>query len=143
MRRNKFKSTRKFERLEDRRLMAADIGVDNDVLQLEGTDNGDEIVITANPNDADEVLVTIRDRATGQLLEECDVEIDDFNEIEVHALGGNDVVRNFTDIRAKLFGESGDDTLESRGGNDDFNGGVGNDTMTGGRGNDTYFFDGL
>jgi Ca2+-binding RTX toxin-like protein len=141
MRRNSFK-TRRFERLEDRRLMAADIDVDNHILQIEGTDNGDEIVITANPSDSGEVLVTIKDRATGQVLEDCDVDIDDFNEIEVHALGGDDVVRNFTDIRAKLFGEAGDDTLESRGGNDEFTGGAGNDGMSGGRGNDTYFFAG-
>jgi hypothetical protein len=41
MRRNKFQSLRKFERLEDRRMMAADIDFDDDddILTIECTNN--------------------------------------------------------------------------------------------------------
>ena len=47
MRRNKFKS-RKFENLEDRRLMVGDIDLDDGVLFIEGTDNDDVIIISEN-----------------------------------------------------------------------------------------------
>jgi hypothetical protein len=45
MRRNKFKSLRKFERLENRWMMAADIDLDDDVLTIEGTSYDDYITI--------------------------------------------------------------------------------------------------
>jgi Ca2+-binding RTX toxin-like protein len=144
MRRQNFRPRRRFERLEDRRMMAADIEIENDILHIEGTENRDLIVITADPDDpVDEVLVTITNLETGEILEQEDEEIEDFNEIIVDALAGDDIVRNFTDIRAKLFGNTGSDTLESRGGDDVLEGGTGTDTLIGGRGNDTYVFAGL
>ena len=50
----------KFEDLEDRRLMAASIDLDNDNIRIEGTDDDDTIEISYNFQ-SHEVLVSIRD----------------------------------------------------------------------------------
>jgi Ca2+-binding RTX toxin-like protein len=143
MRRNTFKTRRKFERLEDRRMMAGDLDLiseEDDVLYILGTSGNDEIVIAADPEDSEDVLITVRDRDTGEILDEGDRT--GFTRIEVRAGDGNDIVTNETDIRASLFGEIGNDTLESGDGNDHLEGGVGNDILIGGLGNDTYVYQG-
>jgi Ca2+-binding RTX toxin-like protein len=150
MHRNTFK-TRRFERLEDRRLMAADIDLDNGTLDIQGTENNDLIYIESNPADADEVLVTIKDRLTNAVLEQEDYDREDVQKIVVHALGGDDNVFNVTDIQAELYGGAGDDYITSgagndylygEAGNDDLSGGRGNDHLHGGSGNDGYYFSG-
>jgi Ca2+-binding RTX toxin-like protein len=142
MRRNKFK-TRKFERLEDRRMMTT-VNVDDGVLFIEGSEDRDLIVIENALDNGDPVVkVTITN--LDDLDDDPRVEIRDeqITRIEVHGLEGDDTIRNQTDLGAQMFGESGNDTLESGDGNDEFRGGVGNDIMIGGRGDDTYFFEGL
>jgi Ca2+-binding RTX toxin-like protein len=144
MRRNKFNSLRKFERLEDRRMLAADSYLDNGVLSIEGTENDDLIWIQYTyENFPNQVVVTFRDPVTEAVLERDYWNVADFDEIEAHALGGNDEVRNMTNIGARLFGEGGDDTLGGQEGNDVLEGGLGNDTLNGGLGDDTYVFAGL
>ena len=118
MRRNKFNSLRRFERLEDRRMMAADIDLDNGLLSIEGTGNDDIIEIRVNPEDSDEVLVTIKNAITGQLLDDEDYDRDDIDEIYVDALGGNDQVYNRIDVRAEMYGRGGVDFLISGNAND-------------------------
>jgi Ca2+-binding RTX toxin-like protein len=140
MRRNKFNSLRRFERLEDRRLMAADIDLDNGVLTIEGTDNRDLIVIEANPQDADEILVTIKDASNNYaVLEQEDYDLDDVQEIVAYGFGERDSLLNYTDIRAQLYGGAGNDYLMSAGGSDLLDGGADNDQLIGGGGNDDLY----
>jgi Ca2+-binding RTX toxin-like protein len=151
MRRNKFNRVRKFERLEDRRMMAADIDFDDGVVTVEGTDNRDQIVISANPKDSDEILVRVINLRTGELLEQEDYDREDVDRIDAYGFGANDVILNDTDIESRQFGGGGDDelyggsgidTLDGGANNDRLEGGRGNDTLTGGTGNDTYVFAG-
>jgi Ca2+-binding RTX toxin-like protein len=147
MRRNKFNTHRRLEKLEDRRMMAADIDFDNGILNIQGTENQDKIVIAADPQDADRVLVTISNRQTGQVLEDRDFDLEDIDRIDAYGLGGNDEIRNEIYVQARLYGAGGDDILISRGLDDLLDGGANNDTLDGGRGaddliggtgNDTY-----
>ncbi len=137
MRRNKFNKLRKFENLEDRRMMTADISLDNGVLLIEGTENQDLIVIAADPQDADEVLVTITNRQTGEVLEQEDYDREDITRIEAFGFGNNDLIRNDTDIQSLLDGGTGDDELIGGGGIDTLEGGSNDDTLEGRGGNDT------
>lgn len=143
MRRNKFKTRRKFERLEDRRMMAADISDSDDVVTVIGTDNRDEIVIQAKPNDPNKVLITIKDLATGEILEEYDNEFNDVDKVIVLAGDGDDIVTNTTNIPSELSGEGGNDTLTGGSNIDILTGGTGNDNMNGNGGDDTYKFSGF
>jgi len=127
---------RKFERLEDRQLMAADISLNNGVLTVQGTDGSDNIQVAINPNDSDQLLVKIADDITGVLLKQAVVDIDDVDKIVVKGLAGNDEMYNHTDIRAEMFGGAGIDFITSGGGNDVIDGGAGDDRITGGGGND-------
>jgi Ca2+-binding RTX toxin-like protein len=151
MRRNNLKSLRKFERLEDRRMMAADTDLDNGTLTIQGTENTDSIYVRVNPADPTEVRVTITNREINQVLLERDHNLADIDEIIVYGLGNNDIITNATNIDAQLYGGDGIDTLESRGSNNVLDGGTsnhadllysgpGNDEMIGGPGNDTYLF---
>jgi Ca2+-binding RTX toxin-like protein len=152
MRRDKFNLLRKFEKLEDRRMMAADISLDNGVLSVEGTDNADYISIEFDPNDDDKLVVTINDPVTSEeLLRVDDIDADDVDEIVVHALNGFDIVVNVTDIDSTLYGEgdknwlfggSGDDKLFGGEGRDMLYGGQGDDELTGGAGGDEYILSG-
>jgi Ca2+-binding RTX toxin-like protein len=136
MRRNKTNSVRRFERLEERQMMAADIDLNNGILTIQGTDNGDNIQVAIDPNDSDRLLVKIADDLTGALLRQGAFDVDDVDKIVVNGLGGNDEMYNYTDIRADMFGGSGIDFITSGGGNDLIDGGSGDDRITGGRGND-------
>jgi Ca2+-binding RTX toxin-like protein len=149
MRRNNLKSPRRFEQLEDRQMMAADIDLHDGILTIQGTNNQDKIVITTNPQDADEVLVTISNRQTGQVLEDAEYDLEDIDRIDAYGLGGNDEIRNEIYVQARLYGADGDDILVSLGLDDVLDGGANNDTLDGGRGaddliggtgNDTYVF---
>jgi Ca2+-binding RTX toxin-like protein len=135
MSRNKFKSRRRFERLEDRRLMAGS-DLSDGVLSIEGSENADVIAVSykalEEPGDEPEVLVEIHDRVTGELIHECDYNLDEVTRIEAFGFGGNDEIINEVNIQAFLYGGNGDDTLESRG--------SANDTLDGGANNDTYRF---
>jgi Ca2+-binding RTX toxin-like protein len=151
MPRNKLNSTRRFERLEDRRMMAADIDLDNGVLTIQGTNNDDYITIAADPSDSDKLVVTVKQLDSGVVLAQDDFEHEDVQEILAQGLDGNDLIQNDTDIRARFFGGNGNDRLFGGGGNDLLDGGANDDRFTGGRGNDeliggtgsdTYYFSG-
>jgi Ca2+-binding RTX toxin-like protein len=149
MRRNKLNSIRRFERLEDRQMMAADISLDNGVLTLQGTGNADEIAIEVNSADPGELLVTITDMQNNVVLQQEHFDLDDVQEIVAYGYAGVDHLQNFTDIPAQFFGGEGGDNLFSSGGNDLLDGGAGddvliagggNDIQIGGAGNDLYYF---
>jgi Ca2+-binding RTX toxin-like protein len=142
---------RKFEKLEDRRLMAADIDLDNGVLSIQGTDNSDSISVNSF-SDPDTLVATVVDDLTGTILAREEYDRDDVREIVAHGLNGGDWMQNFTGIRAKFFGGNGNDNLSGGGGNDLLDGGANDDTITGGRGNndliggignDYYYFGSL
>ena len=152
MRRNKFQSLRKFERLEDRRMMAADIDLENDILTVQGTENRDNITIRVSPEDPDDVRVTIANRDNNLVLIERDYDRDDVDQIFAYGYGSSDILSNITDIDAELFGADGVDELESWGGQNVLHGGPGGDLLysgpgtdelVGGPDNDVYYFQGL
>jgi Ca2+-binding RTX toxin-like protein len=139
MRRQRSSSPRRFEKLEDRQMMAADIDLDNGVLTVEGTTGDEMIFVETNPNDSGEVLVSIRKIGTGELLAEGDYDREDIDELVVNALDGNDHIYNRTDISARLYGGEGHDSITSESGNDLIDGGAGDDQLIGGQGNDQLF----
>jgi Ca2+-binding RTX toxin-like protein len=136
MSRRKFNSLRKFEKLEDRRMMAADIDLDNGLLTVQGTDYGDYITIMTDPDDDDQVIVGVQNPLTGDYLAQEDYELDDIDEVVVNALDGNDHIFNGTDIRARIYAGNGNDILESSAGNDYLDAGAGYDQLVGGQGDD-------
>ena len=149
MPRRKFNSLRKFEKLEDRRTMAADIDLDNGMLTVQGTAGDDYITIMTDPDDDDQVIVEVRNPANGDYLAQEDYDLDDIDELVVSALDGNDHIYNGTDIRARIYAGTGHDVLESSGGNDLLDagagydllaGGQGDDELIGGSGSDVYYF---
>jgi Ca2+-binding RTX toxin-like protein len=153
MRRNKFNPRRKFERLEDRRMMAADIDFDSDsgVVTVEGTSDRDFIIVQTNPDDSDEIKVTIRNIETNEVLEDRTIERDDVTKVVAYGYGDDDYLQNLTNVRAEFYGGSGNDGLQGGSGNDlldggenddNLEGGQGDDTLIGGSGNDSYSFDG-
>jgi Ca2+-binding RTX toxin-like protein len=131
MRRNKF-NHRKFERLEDRRMMVGDVDLDNGVLEVEGTDDRDMIVFSRRLDNVDGYFVTITNLETNETRTET-FGLNEVQRIVIEGEGDNDTIRNFSNLPAELYGNGGDDTL--RGGN-------GTDDLWGGTGNDTYEFSG-
>jgi Ca2+-binding RTX toxin-like protein len=136
MRRNQLRPTRRFERLEDRRMMAADIDLDNGILNVQGTDGNNFISIAAHPSDSDKLRVIVTDYSGGGLLAQEDVDREDVEEIVVNGLNGGDQIANFTNIRARLNGGGGNDWIQGGDGIDIIDGGAGDDSLIGGRGND-------
>src|SRR5688572_27212529 len=102
MPRRKFNSLRKFEKLEDRCMMAADIDLDNGMLTVQGTTGDDYIFIMTDPDDDDQVIVEVRNPANGDYFAQEDYDLDDIDELVVSALDGNDHIFNGTDIRARI-----------------------------------------
>jgi Ca2+-binding RTX toxin-like protein len=148
MRRNQLNSKRKFEKLEDRRMMAADIDLDDGVLNIQGTDGNDYIEVFVDVDD-DKLRVVVGNLSTGALLAEDEFDREDVDAIVANGLGGDDVIINNTDIRANLNGGIGNDILIGGAANDVLDGGANNDTLIGnggndeligGTGNDTYGF---
>jgi Ca2+-binding RTX toxin-like protein len=145
MPRSKSKPIRKFERLEDRQMMAADINLDNGVLTIQGTDESNHI--TVQPYSDGTLRVTVTNET--QILTEEWVDQDDVDEIVAYGRNGDDQISITGNFRAKLYGGNGNDRLSSSNGNDLLDGGAnddvlsgygGNDELIGGTGNDRYEF---
>ena len=137
------------QRLEDRRLMAADIDLDNGVLSIEGTNDEDKITIEVSSTNPNEVIATITDRHNN-LIEQEDYRLDRIDHIVVNALGGDDNISNWTNITSEMNGGAGFNMFLGGRNNDLIIGGddgnvflgrAGDDTLVGGLGNDTYHFD--
>ena len=106
-----------FETLQRRELMAADFDVSmvDGVLRIVGTELDDQVDVRQ-----------INDRITIDGVE------GDWRRPEsllVFGIGGNDVIRNHTDIPSKLNGGSGKDVID---------GGVGDDEIWGGTGDGEF-----
>ena len=155
------------ERLESRKMMAVGADVYFNILEIEGSESADVISIdnvlalpTGNWTFATyqpRIQVTIRDRATNELLLQWRFDPDWVQGIYVASFGGNDRVINNTNIPSeiygggghnelfgggahdRLFGAGGNDDLYGRGGSDELFGGLGNDDLWGGDGNDWLY----
>ncbi|MCA9185253.1 MAG: calcium-binding protein [Pirellulaceae bacterium] len=136
------KRTLSMQRMEDRQLMAADIGLEaGGVVHVEGTGVRDVVeIVDASFN---QIRVTVKDAsgalqkdASGQSLQRF-FSKSVINSIRVDALGGDDVVSNTTNVRMDAFGGSGKDQLSGGKANDLLDGGTGDDELKGGDGNDT------
>jgi Ca2+-binding RTX toxin-like protein len=152
MRRNKFKPTRRFERLEERQMMAADIGLNDGVLEIDGTGDNDNIVIgtNSNTNQVTVIVFTLNEDGEIEGVQESFAR-NLVNRIEVEAGDGDDTVTNSTNIQSEMDGGEGDDTLTGGtardvifGGddNDTLEGRAGNDELNGGEDDDVYRFSG-
>src|SRR4026208_2450878 len=107
MRRNTFKPQRKFERLEDRRMMAADIDFDKGIVTVQGTENQDHVIVQVNPDDSDEIKVSVRNLETNELVTEEEFDRDDVVKVVAFGYGNDDYFQNFTNKRGEFFGGAG------------------------------------
>ena len=139
------------EKVEDRRLMAADVTLMDGVLEIEGTDDDDSAQV-AIVDEGNTVRVRITDSIDAP--EVYEFVRGDVNHIVFQGYAGNDLFDNDTDIRSiatggddndiliggsvrdELFAGPGDDVILGRGGNDDLRAGKGNDWVDGGAGKD-------
>lgn len=124
------------ERLEDRRLMAADIAVVGNVLRITGTDQADIITVERIEAGAGRlgypvISAKIEDSAHHVRIQRT---FDDSANLfalaglKVDALGGDDTVINHSRLSSEIRGGDGNDRLV---------GGQGVDTLIGGNGDDT------
>jgi len=122
-------SPARFEFLEDRRLLSASVSAGG-TLSVGGGRRHDDIVITKNPSNPNQLRVTVNG------------EVEDFGgrikRIAVIAGAGDD----FVAIHRRVYtpttieGGAGDDSLYGGGGDDSINGDVGDDSIVGGSGRD-------
>lgn len=114
------------ESFESRVMLTAMVGQVGDVLQVEGTNNDDTIEISYADEAQTQVQATVSD-ADGNVLASGQFNAANIDSIEVNALGGDDDVRNNTNIESKLNGNDGNDLLQGGTNDDDLNGGNGVD----------------
>jgi Ca2+-binding RTX toxin-like protein len=122
------------EQLEDRVVMSADIDFNDGQILVTGTNNQDYITIQINPDDDEEILITVREwngLTPGNVLEQADFDFDDVEYITVQGLDGADFIGNSTAFGSSLQGGQGSDVLM---------GGGGDDSLAGGAGGDLYLF---
>lgn len=146
---------RKFETLEQKMLMAVDIGLDHGafrdamVLHVVGTENGDAISVAEGyvtgrggvrvPT----LTATVRDYNSNALLLQKTFYKADVDRILVEALGSGDTVQITTNTPATIYGGNGGDALVGGSGPDTIYGGgpdgkdTGDNLIWGGDGNDT------
>ena len=131
----------RFEGVEERMLMAADVGIDNGVLNVTGTDGNDVIEVQESTvNYGNGVVVksisaTVKDQF-GNILANGTFAANSINSVKVDAKGGNDTVVNSTDKIGRLHGGAGNDYIQGGSNRDYIYGGTGHDTLKGGAGND-------
>lgn len=122
-----------FESMEDRRLMAGSIDLDGGVLEIQGT-NGDDVVVVTQLHRLDLVRVTIETDGEQQIEF---FNLDDVDSIEFYGGNGDDSFSNsYTNISATAYGGYGNDTLIGGNKNDYFYGQDGNDRIYGYGGDD-------
>jgi hypothetical protein len=162
---NRKRRSMKFESMEPRQLMAADISLDNGLLRVEGTESADVIsieqvqvafptierVLVTNPltgigqfqfqsvfRNSPRVQVTIAE-TNGAVVEQAQFIPSAVEAIEVRSLGGNDTVENETGIGSTQYGGYGNDVLRGGSVRDVLYGESGNDQLIGNAGNDGLY----
>ncbi len=118
----------KLENLEGRSLMAADISLSNDVLNINGTTNNDiisviEVVGTGNGWDSSVIgyRATVQNRDSGQIVLTKDYGLNEFKTIVMNGDLGNDRLLNQTSKPSVLMGGGGTDTAYGGTGADAYN----------------------
>ena len=118
-------------------------GAGNDIIQISGTDAGDDVIGGGGFDTLD--LSGRTNAAIVNLLDETMVFAGDgtYDIIQVENVTGTGQADTITGdvLNNALNGGAGNDTLAGGGGADVLNGGTGVDSMAGGLGNDVYFVD--
>ena len=142
------------ESLEGRQLMAADVGVSNGVLRVDGSDSADQILVEAVNRWVTKgglttflqqyhVRVTdsagnVRTAPDGSALNRY-FNRDGITRVDVYAAGGSDTVNaGATSVNVRVFAGTGNDVITTGGGNDSVYGETGDDRASLGAGNDTF-----
>lgn len=128
------------EPLEKRDLLAAVVSVDNGILNIRGTDDGETIEIRyrdANDPKSD-VEVVITDLA-GRWSMVARNPRKTIESLFVRAYAGNDIVVNYTTIGGSIHGDAGDDALWAGTSGQWLYGGLNNDRIYGNSGDDWLF----
>ncbi|PAY20401.1 hypothetical protein CKO51_06075 [Rhodopirellula sp. SM50] len=134
------------ESLQKRELMAADVSLDDGILQINGTDSGDAVEISYRAGDTDRSQIQVA--VLGQTTQLFDNSAATIQQIVFRGHAGNDRVQNNTNIFSRFYGGDGDDILiggsagdliDGQNGNDTLYGGAGNDSLYGGYGNDRIY----
>ena len=132
------------EMLEKREMMAADISLHNGVLEIDGTDNSETITVESKTVSGGFSLPQIQ-------FEHIQVEVKEgsktvktasylrffVKELDIHGHGGNDTIRNKTNLPSTIHGGRGDDTIVGGYSSDTIYGDKGVDYLYGLTGDDT------
>ncbi|MCA8989763.1 MAG: hypothetical protein KDA78_19095, partial [Planctomycetaceae bacterium] len=129
------------EHLEHRQLMSATsfliASLQNGELKITGTSEDDILDISQDVNGNIQIAGSdIRNTDGGWLTTAEEVQ-----HILIDALGGNDTIRNNTNIPMVANGGDGNDNITGGTGQDTIYGGLGDDTLDGGAGNDAIYGD--
>ena len=114
------------EILEEKKLLAADIGISDGALVIEGTSQDDTVVVSEASS-----LVTVRNGD-----ETLTFSRNGFSRIEFRGHDGDDHFENNTSLLSTAYGGRGNDTLIGGSHNDELRGGPDNDTIIGNDGHD-------
>jgi Ca2+-binding RTX toxin-like protein len=171
MSRHKLNSLRKFEKLEDRRMMVGDIDFDDGVLTITGGGLDDQVEVrfegdqvrvdlfagesdgTPDHHDRDEDISDVErivfngfagnDTLT-VFVDNLDAGVS-LDNVVLEFNGGNnddDLIQNGSGVRTVASGGAGNDELQGSLFDDTLEGGIGNDVFRGRAGDDTYVFSG-
>ncbi len=115
-----------FEALEAKKLLAADVGLSNGELLIEGTDAADQVVVSQKGSKISVSVDGTKQSFDGQLV----------SSIRFLGRDGDDFFANKTKLPSVAYGNDGNDTLIGGSKTDRFHGGPGNDHLVGGSGDD-------
>jgi Ca2+-binding RTX toxin-like protein len=164
MRRNNLKSLRKFERLEDRRMMVGDIDFENGVFTIDGGNYDDraDVRIEADSQGVQRVFIDLFAKDSGGDIDDHDDSrpLSNVTKIVFNGFAGNDELHTYTQFAGvsldnlvlEFHGGTNDDRLINPdiaggirtlgwgdAGNDSLEGGKYNDVFEGGTGDDSFY----
>jgi Ca2+-binding RTX toxin-like protein len=164
MRRNQLKSLRKFERLEDRRMMVGDIDFENGVFTIDGGNYDDraDVRIEADSQGVPRVFIDLFAKESGGDIDDHDENrpVSNVTKIIFNGFAGNDELHTYTQdagvsldhIVLEFHGGNDNDSLINPdlvgglktlawgdAGNDRLDGGKYDDVFEGGTGDDTLY----
>ena len=84
--------------------MAADIDFDKGIVTVQGTENQDHVIVQVNPENSDEIKVSVRNLEPNELLTEEEFDRDDVVKVVAFGYGNDDYFQNFTNKRGEFFG---------------------------------------
>ena len=125
------------ESLEQRQLMAADLGADG-TWNISGTNRSDEIYVARDDMDQRYLVVEINGSVVSDQLDSK------VKRIQISGLKGDDLIEideslGAINIPTVIHGNDGNDVIVGGSGNDTIYGDAGNDKLVGGKGNDRLY----